>query len=111
MTRLGNIGNKRTPKYRNVRCELDGIVFDSKAERKRYIELGLMKQAGAIKWFGRQPSFLLAGGVRYRPDFIVCDWDGVIYVEDVKGMQTAAFRIKQKLFEEAYPTIELRLVR
>lgn len=98
-------------KYNASKCEMDGITFDSKAERKRYIDLTMMKQAKLIKWFNRQPSFLLAGGIRYRPDFIVCDSDGLIYVEDVKGMATAMFRMKQKLWNEAYPDIELRIIK
>lgn len=106
MTRL--TGNS---KYHNIKCECDGITFDSKAERKRYIELGMMKQAGLIRWFNRQPSFLLPGGVRYRPDFIVCGQDGRIWVEDVKGMATAAFKIKQKLWRETYPDMWLEVIK
>lgn len=39
--------------------------------------------------FGIQPSFVLPGGIRYRADFIVCDKTGLIWVEDVKGVETA----------------------
>jgi hypothetical protein len=106
MTRLN-----RSSKYNNVRCELDGITFDSKAERNYYIELDLMKKAGLVKWFNRQPSFLLPGGIRYRPDFVVCDKDGLVYVVDVKGMETGVFKLKQKLWNETYPDIELRIVK
>jgi hypothetical protein len=106
MTRLNS-----NSKYHNVRCELDSITFDSKAERNYYIELQLMKHAKLIKWFNRQPSFLLTGGIRYRPDFIVCDSAGKICVVDVKGMATAAFKMKQKMWSELYPDIELRVVK
>lgn len=106
MTRLG-----RTNKYNAVKTEVDGITFDSKAEAKRYSELKLMKQAGEIRWFNRQPSFLLTGGIRYRPDFIVCDKDYKLWVEDVKGMSTQVFRMKQKMWAEMYPDIPLEVVK
>lgn len=107
MTRLNSSKNK----YNNVRCEYEGVTFDSKLERKRYIELQLMKQAKLIKWFNLQPSFLLTGGIRYRPDFIVCGIDNTIWVEDSKGVENATFIMKRKMWAELYPTIELRVVK
>ena len=98
-------------KYNNVKTELDGIRFDSKAEARRYSELMLLLRAEEIQGFDRQPSFLLPGDVRYMPDFIVCGADGQVWVEDVKGVTTAAFRIKQKLWLERYPWMELRIIR
>lgn len=101
---------KSRNKYHAVKTTVDGITFDSKAEAKRYIELKLMLRAGQIKSFNRQPSFLLAGGIRYRPDFIV--WDGSqVWVEDVKGMPTAAFKVKAAEFREKYPYLELRIIK
>lgn len=100
-----------TSKYHNVRTEVDSIVFDSKAEARRYEQLKLMCQSGEIVGFGRQPSFVLPGNIRYRPDFIVCDSDGRIWVEDVKGIETASFKLKKKLWEEAYSWIPLKVVR
>ena len=98
-------------KYRNVPCVVDGINFPSKAEARRYSELKLMKQAGTIRWFNRQPSFLLSGGIRYRPDFIVCGQDGRVWVVDVKGLVTPVFRMKQKIWAEMYPDIPLEVVK
>ena len=97
-------------KYRNVKTEVDGITFDSKAEANRYCELRAAKRAGTIQGFGIQPSFVLEGSVRYRPDFIVCDLGGHIWVEDVKGVETQAFRLKRKLWEQRYPWMELRVI-
>ncbi|QAT48565.1 DUF1064 domain-containing protein [Caproiciproducens sp. NJN-50] len=103
-------GNQRHSKYNAVKTTVDGITFDSKAEAKRYTELKLMLRTGQIKSFNRQPSFILSGGIRYRPDFIV--WDGSrVWVEDVKGMETAAFKVKAAEFREKYPYFELRIVR
>lgn len=98
-------------KYHNIKTTVDGIEFDSKAEARRYTELKLLKQAGEIKGFGIQPSFVLPGGIRYRADFIVCDKDGLIWVEDVKGVCTKEFSLKQKLWKDSYPWLELRLMK
>jgi predicted nuclease of restriction endonuclease-like RecB superfamily len=107
MTRL-NSANK----YHNTRCEQDGIKFDSKAERARNNELLIMKQAGEIYWFNRQPSFVIHDdGTRYRPDFIVGGNDGRVWVEDVKGFVTKEFAEKAKTFREKYPDLELRLIK
>lgn len=101
----------RPPKYHNTPTEIDDIRFDSKAEAGRYLTLKALKASGNILWFSRQPSFLLPGGVRYMPDFLVCDAAGLIWVEDVKGVETEAFKIKKKLWENAFPGLELRVIR
>jgi len=103
--------NQSQRKYHNVFTIVDGIQFDSKAEARRYQELKLREQCGSIMGFNRQPSFLLPGGIRYRPDFIVCDLAGQIWVEDVKGLETQAFKLKQKLWRETYPWMPLRIIK
>jgi len=103
--------SKQQNKYRNVKTEIDGHTFDSKAEARRYSELRLMLQAGEIKGFGLQPSFTLPGGIRYRPDFIVCGTDNSIWVEDVKGIETKDFKLKKRLWATFYPWIELRIIK
>jgi hypothetical protein len=97
-------------KYRNIKTEVDGMTFDSKAEARRYNELKLLKRAGKIRWFSCQPSFMLHGGIRYRPDFIVSDGT-TIWVEDVKGVETQAFKLKQKLWNALYDGLELRVIK
>lgn len=103
--------NHKKPKYNNIKTTVDGITFASKAEARRYSELILLQRAGEIKGFGIQPSFVLTGGVRYIADFIVCDKNGNKWVEDVKGVETQAFKIKKKLWEACYPWLELRLIK
>ena len=98
-------------KYKNVKTEVDGYSFDSRAEARRYTELKLLRQAGEIKGFGLQPSFTLPGGIRYRPDFIVCGADGSLWVEDVKGMETKDFKLKKRLWESHYTWLELRVIK
>ena len=104
------MAQEQTRKYRNVKTEVDGITFDSRAEADRYCELKMLLAAGKISGFDIQPSFVLDVGVRYRPDFIVCGNDGVVWVEDVKGVETQAFKLKRKLWEQRYPWMELRVI-
>ena len=93
------VPNFRPPsKYRAQKTTVDGIAFDSKAEAARYQQLKQDKRAGKIRWFTRQPSFILPGGHRYRPDFMVCDNAGAMWVEDVKGFETEGFRLKRDLW-------------
>lgn len=98
-------------KYNAIKTVVDGVTFDSKAEAKRYCTLRLMWQAGELRWFSRQPSFLLPGNIRYRPDFIVSDKNGKIWVEDVKGFETPEFKLKKKLWDETFQGLPLKIVR
>lgn len=98
-------------KYHNQKTVVDGISFDSKAEARRYCELKLLLKADKIRGFNRQPSFVLPGGIRYRPDFMVCGKDGRLWVEDVKGFETKEFKLKQKLWSESMWWLPLRVIR
>lgn len=42
-------------------------------------------------------------GIKYIADFIVTYKDGTVKIIDVKGIKTADFKIKEKLFNYAYP--------
>jgi len=98
-------------KYRNKKTQLDGHTFASKAEARRYTQLELLKKSGEITGFMIQPSFLLDEGVRYMADFMVCGADGSVWVEDVKGVETQAFKIKKRLWENRFPWLELRVIK
>lgn len=103
----------RSNKYRNRRTKIKGISFDSQAEADRYVELKFLTKINEINGFVRQPSFILNDGekpIRYRPDFMVCDNDGFIWVEDVKGFQTPEFKLKRKLWQIQIPWLELRII-
>lgn len=113
----------RKNKFGNRRVEIDGFVFDSLAESRRYGELKLMEAARLITDLRVHPPYVVLdaftdeeGGVQkeivYEADFDYLE-DGKRIVEDVKGgkaTQTAAFRIKRKLFLARYPEYELRIV-
>lgn len=100
-------------KYNNKKTEIDGIMFDSKKEARRYGILILLQQAGEISNLQLQPKFNLqpkfrrdGKGIReinYIADFMYEDKNGAIVVEDVKGMKTDVYKIKYKMFIYKYP--------
>lgn len=90
----------KKPKYGNKKCELDGLKFDSKAEMMRYCQLKTLMLAGEISDLKTQvPYQITINSVKvckYIADFTY-QKGGETVVEDVKGVVTAVFRIKQKL--------------
>ena len=105
-------------KYRNKKTTVNGIVFDSKKEAKRYNELLAFEKAGIITDLrtqvkfvlipaqrgpdsigpkgGRKPGKLLERECAYVADFVYFI-DGKMVVEDVKGERTKDYIIKRKL--------------
>jgi predicted Zn-ribbon and HTH transcriptional regulator len=49
--------------------------------------------------------------ITYVADFRVTYADGHQEIEDVKGMETALFKLKRKMFEYRYPELTLRIVK
>jgi len=88
--------------------QLDGFRFDSKAEATYYSHLKLRVSSGEVVFFLRQAPFHLPGGVVYRVDFVEFHADGSVHFVDVKGMQTAEFKLKKRLVETLYP-IEIEI--
>ena len=98
-------------KYGAKRTEVDGIWFDSKAEARRYATLATLERAGKIADLRLQPPFkCIVNGksiCTYRADFSYVE-GGHVVVEDVKGVQTAALKLKRKLVEALHEvTIKL----
>lgn len=112
-------------KYSNRKTEINGIVFDSAKEARRWQELKLLERAGKIAQLQRQQKFVLipaqrekdAVGKRGQPvkgkllesecayyaDFCYFDVERMAYiVEDVKGVRTPAYVIKRKLMLHKY---------
>lgn len=94
-------GNKRS-KYGAVKTKIDGHVFDSQKEADYYCELKLRLQAGEIKGFCLQPTFILAPDLKYRADFVVFNNDGTTEIIDVKGFKTKEYITKKKVFEDKF---------
>lgn len=102
-------------KYNAKRVLLDGICFDSKAERDYYAALKLRERAGEVDSLELQRPFdLIVNGVliaSYICDF--CYFDRIScrrVVADVKGVATPAFRLKAKLMKACHG-IEIEVVR
>lgn len=89
-------------KYNARKVEHDGMVFDSKAEFKRYQDLTILERAGAISNLRRQVEYELIPKQRgerkvvYTADFVYTEND-IEIVEDVKGMKTRDYVLRRKL--------------
>lgn len=101
---------KKPPKYRNKKVEIDGQVFDSKREANRWFELKVMEQAGAISDLKRQVNFVITVNgwavCRYIADFTYVE-SGKLTVEDAKGFRTREYRLKKALMRAVH-NIEIR---
>lgn len=108
----------RQNKYGRKKVTVDGLVFDSKKEAKRYQELTALELSGEITDLHRQVTFILIpdqrepdtigpkGGIKrgkvlerkctYVADFVYKK-DGEPVVEDTKGFKTKDYIIKRKL--------------
>lgn len=98
-------------KFGAARTERDGIVFASKLEAARYDQLVLLEKAGDVVGFMRQPVFYLPGGTKYIADYLIFWAGGRVTAEDVKGMETAAFKVKWREVQAAYPWMEFELFK
>ncbi|MCD8207523.1 MAG: DUF1064 domain-containing protein [Bacteroidales bacterium] len=103
-------------KYHNKKAEYGGRVFDSKIERARYIFLLSEQQKGEISdlqcqvkfnlfptWYkkGKNSKGKIVDRVYKRETNYIADFvymkDGVQVVEDVKGMETKEFKLKESM--------------
>lgn len=106
---------QKQPKYRNIKKEVDGIVFDSKKEAGRYLQLKAMQNAGLIsdlKYKKSECTYPISIKdkliCKYIPDFIYVR-DSELIIEDAKGIKTAVYRLKKKLMK-AIHGIEIKEV-
>lgn len=110
-------------KYNNHKITVDGEVFDSEREYRRYLELQLLEKSGVIRDLHRQVTFdlvpearepdrygprgglhrgkVIERGVSYIADFTYYvtrpSGEEEFVVEDCKGMRTDDYKIKRKL--------------
>lgn len=109
---------RSTNKYNAKETVIDGMVFDSKKEARRYALLKALEEAGEISGLKRQVEFVLIpeqrepdtvgsrGGIHkgkllerkvsYVADFVYME-NGNLVVEDAKGMRLPDYVIKRKL--------------
>jgi hypothetical protein len=108
---------KRSPAIE--RTSTDGIVFDSKAELRRWGQLKMLQQAGEISNLTRQQEFPLAVNGRavkirsagfpngqpctYHVDFTYTETStGKIVYEEVKGYDERESRLRRAVVEALY---------
>ena len=94
-------------KYHAIPTEVDGILFASRLEARRYSELRLMGQAGEIRDLELQPRYPIRINGQlvctYVADFRYFDVQrNREVVEDVKGVRTREFVLKKKLVKAVY---------
>ena len=97
-----NSKQTKKSKYRANKVSIDGHTFDSQKEADFYCELKLKLKDGEINGFCLQPIFILAPGLKYKPDFIIFNKDGSTEVIDVKGFKTKEYIAKKKVFEDKF---------
>ena len=110
---------KKGNKYKNEKVEFGGIKFDSKRERDRYMVLKDAERRGVISELKCQPKFTLIPAQYHEEakqlktkvkmvkkcDFLAITYtgdfqyvkDGKVVVEDVKGMVTPEYKLKEKM--------------
>lgn len=113
MTRLNNsqmkkLGISKTKnKYNAKKAEVDGIMFDSQKEARKYAELKLLQRAGGVTEIELQPKFNLLQGFKYRgkkiqgvtytADFLVSYRDGRKQIIETKGYKTRDYILRKKM--------------
>lgn len=77
-----------------------GVVYASKAEMVRAMELEALRQAGIVTKVVPQPRYQLGPDTVYVADFEVTYESGWVEAEDVKGFETREFKRKKKLWSK-----------
>ena len=104
-------------KYKNKRTKIDGIVFDSKKEAERYVELKLLERSGVISNLQRQVCFEIVPKTskNKRARFYVADFlyevNGRKIIEDVKSIITKknpVYSLKKAIVLWRYPEFDFR---
>lgn len=105
---------RRKSKYKAIKVEYDGIVFDSKLEGARYKILKALENSGHITDLEVQiPYECEVEGkhiCKYIADFRY-KVNGETVVEDTKGVLTQVFKLKKKLVEALYPGTVIVIVK
>lgn len=99
----------RNPKPRNKYGAVRTRGYASKAEANYAARLELEQRAGHVVLWLEQVPVKLPGNIKYVCDFVVLMRDGSLRFVEVKGVSTAAFKLKMKLLREAKPEIYARL--
>ncbi|MDP1931928.1 MAG: DUF1064 domain-containing protein [Gammaproteobacteria bacterium] len=94
----------KTAKYKNIKSG----GYDSKREKKRAMELKILRMAGDIQCLREQVKFelipsqrgsdgkVIERAVTYTADFVY-ERGGKVIVEDAKGIKTPVYVVKRKM--------------
>lgn len=91
-------------KFKNKRCEHEGIKFQSMLERRHYIRLLGDTNVKNIE-LQKRYDFIVNGTklkTFYKADFRVEYQDGTVAVIDSKGRETSDFKIKKQLMKACH---------
>lgn len=101
---------RRQSKYRAKPVRDEDGYFASRREHKRWQELKLLQQAGAITNLERQKRYVINVNNQkictYVADFTYSE-NGRFVVEDSKGFQTPEYKLKRRLMDAVFG-IEIR---
>lgn len=110
-------------KYGAKKCLINGLKFDSVMEGRYYVYLLHLIQDGVITSFERQVTYVLqdkyrdaftgkvVSAIKYVADFVLTMPDDSEVVIDVKGKETADFKLKKKMFGFRYRDIQFMCVQ
>lgn len=99
------LGRKKRQKYGAKGTHTEDGYFPSKKELTRWQHLQLLERDGKIEQLQRQVKFAIVVNdipiCDYIADFVYIE-NGKQVVEDAKGVQTPAFRLKRKLLHATH---------
>lgn len=112
--------NKFGSRKKKNKPTLDGYIFDSEPELKRYVELKVMQEKGLIRDLKVHPEYILYKGIKnnhgqhiyqwkYTADFEYFDLEiMVLCAEDVKSLTISSKTVKGKIVTKKFGTSQLR---
>ena len=96
-----HVAERPRTKYRNKKTRVGSLMFDSKLEAARYVDLKKLEEGGVISGLQCQVPFKIEVNdqliCKYLADFVYRDCDGKRVVEDVKGKKTPVYALKKKM--------------
>lgn len=96
-----HVAERPRTKYRNKKTRVGSLMFDSKLEAARYVDLKKLEEGGVISGLQCQVPFNIEVNdqliCKYLADFVYRDCDGKRVVEDAKGKKTPVYALKKKM--------------
>lgn len=102
-------------KYHAKKQEYKGRVYDSQLEANYAWELDQRKKKGEIvSWKAQYKLPIVINNIKictYIADFFVTFMDDIFEIHEVKGYETATFKLKWKLVQALYPDYTFVLIK